>query len=636
MFVKSIYAELSQKIADLEQWNEELRQLKVALQPSDEETGLVDLEGKLLGAYATFCSILEASREELLQRNGCDFKPTQIVPLEGESILKVVTRDIAWRREQEEALRRYEKVFSVTKDIVAFVDANYIYQMVNESYTRDHNKKSEEIVGRSVAEMLGQDLFQETVKPHIDRCLSGETVRYKAWFEYTAVGRRYRDVTYYPHRLEDKRVAGVFVVARDMTYLKLAQEAQQAKHNLLSHILDNTLNGVFVVNSTHDILYSNPALERDFGSVVNRKCYEALSERKTPCPWCKSKQVYSGESVQWEWKSPKIHKSYVCSQSVLPNTEYGLAKVVFLMDITQQRRVENDLRDHNELLLTLINASPDIICLKDGEGRWLLANETDLKLFQLTGVDYQGKTDADLSQYTEFYQQALMTCMDSDEEAWSKRQPSVGEEVIPTPDGGQKIFEVVKVPLFHADGSRKGLVVLGHDITDRIDKEERLRWEIDARRQASHILEQKNKEVEEANIALRVLVNQQQNAVKETQQNVLIHLDNAVFPYITFLRKNLKSGYEREYLDILTNHLRSVGTSFIKQLGDPNLGLTGKELLVADLVKQGKNTKEIAQLLGLQKTTVEAYRNKIRKKLHITNKKISLKQYLSSNFLFEG
>lgn len=675
MAINPTNKDLSQKIADLERQNQELKKYKTIFQSVHLGMAVVDFSGNFRDVNEALCAYIGYTREELLAMQAIDLKPAalhdefkknlasihgqepgihetiylhrngtpipcelsmSLVELKGQSRVLVVAKDITTRKQRDDVLRRYEKIFSVTKDLVAFVDGAYNYHMVNDSYVRDHRKKREEIIGQSIASLHGEDIFLHTIKPHIDRCLSGETVRYQAWFEYSGVGRRYRDVTYYPHRLPDKSVSGVFVVAHDLTYLKLAQEAQKAKHNLLSHILDHTPNGVYVVNKQYDILYSNPALEKDFGPVANRKCFEAIADRESPCPWCKNEQVFAGETDQWEWKAPNSGKVYVGHESLLQNTEYGLAKVTFLMDITAQREVENDLRDHNELLLALINASPDIICFKDGEGRWLLANETDLQLFQLSEVDYKGKTDAELAEYTEFYRGALSTCMDSDEATWAKAQPFVGEEVIPTPDGGYRVFDVVKVPLFQSNGARNGLVVLGHDITDRIKTEEKLRFEIDARRQSAQVLEQKSKEAEEANIALRVLVSQQQNSVEETQQDVLVHLKQAVFPYVDLLRQNLDGENEKEYLDILASNLRSVGTSFIKKLSNPDLGLTRKELLVADLVRQGKSTKEIALLLSLQNKSVEAYRNKIRKKLDLNHKKVSLQQYLSSTFISEG
>ncbi|MEN8199390.1 MAG: PAS domain S-box protein [Thermodesulfobacteriota bacterium] len=306
--------------------------------------------------------------------------------------------------------------------------------------------------------------------------------------------------------------------------------------------------------------------------------------------------------------------------------------LVVVSDITVQREISKSLRNHNEQLITLINTSPDIICFKDGEGRWLLANEADLELFQLSGVDYNGKTDAELAPFSDFYREAFLTCMDSDEEAWEKGALARGEEVIPMPDGGEKVFEVVKVPLFEEDGTRKGLVVLGHDITERRRTEEMLRREIAARQQASEVLEQKSQELEEANVALRVLLKQQKNSAEELQQRVLTHYEKMVFPYLDLLRFTLEGDKGKEYLDIIRRHLQEISSSFTQKLSNPNLGLTKREILIADLVRQGNSTKEIAGLLSLRSASVEAYRNKIRKKLNINNKKVRLKDYLAEAF----
>ncbi len=126
-------------------------------------------------------------------------------------------------------------------------------------------------------------------------------------------------------------------------------------------------------------------------------------------------------------------------------------------------------------LRTLINSTPDIICFKDAKGRWLEANDADLKIFSLTDVDYRGKTDSELADFTDpIYRHAFLTCEASDETAWQANGISRKEEVIPQPDGSQKKYDVIKVPIFNTDGSRKGLVVLGRDITERKLAEEEL------------------------------------------------------------------------------------------------------------------------------------------------------------------
>lgn len=118
-------------------------------------------------------------------------------------------------------------------------------------------------------------------------------------------------------------------------------------------------------------------------------------------------------------------------------------------------------------LSTLINSMVDFVNFKDGEGRWIEANEFGLQLFQLEGVDFRGKKDSELAEYTDFYADALRYCEISDEETWKNGKVTHCEEILPVPDGSTKIFDTIKVPLFHDDGSRQGLVIIGRDITYR-------------------------------------------------------------------------------------------------------------------------------------------------------------------------
>lgn len=123
-----------------------------------------------------------------------------------------------------------------------------------------------------------------------------------------------------------------------------------------------------------------------------------------------------------------------------------------------------------ELMRTLTNSTNDIFCIKDGEGRWLYANKEDIELFELEGVDYIGKKDSELANYSSFYYEAFMGCEDSDEVAWLKGTVSRVDEKIPLSKGGYRVFDVIKVPVYNEDGSRKNLVVIGRDITE-LDKE---------------------------------------------------------------------------------------------------------------------------------------------------------------------
>jgi len=60
------------------------------------------------------------------------------------------------------------------------------------------------------------------------------------------------------------------------------------------------------------------------------------------------------------------------------------------------------------------------------------------------------------------------------------------------------------------------------------------------------------------------------------------------------------------------------------------INLTRREIEVAGFVKEGKETKDIAEAMNLSKRTVDVHRDNIRKKLGIKNKKINLRTHLKS------
>jgi PAS domain-containing protein len=68
-----------------------------------------------------------------------------------------------------------------------------------------------------------------------------------------------------------------------------------------------------------------------------------------------------------------------------------------LHDITKRRRTEKAIADERILLKTLIDNIPDIISVKDLEGRKMISNKADLELLGLTDEkEVIGKTDLEL------------------------------------------------------------------------------------------------------------------------------------------------------------------------------------------------------------------------------------------------
>jgi two-component system sporulation sensor kinase A len=140
---------------------------------------------------------------------------------------------------------------------------------------------------------------------------------------------------------------------------------------------------------------------------------------------------------------------------------------IFLYQMLKKGEQLKKTAEDEQQLSTLINSMPDFVCFKDSKGRWLRVNDFGRKLYQLENVDYQGKTDRELGEIVPFFKEAFEHCIQSDEETWKVGTLTRCEESVPTPSGEVKTFDVIKVPLFYEDGERKGLLIIGRDITQQ-------------------------------------------------------------------------------------------------------------------------------------------------------------------------
>ena len=154
---------------------------------------------------------------------------------------------------------------------------------------------------------------------------------------------------------------------------------------------------------------------------------------------------------------------------------FVLLTAILLFVLIKKLRDSKQIEEEKEKLSFLIDTMPDFVSFKDGEGKWLQINKFGAQLFELEGIDYKGKTDKEMAQYTDFYHDALIYCIETDEEAWKAGKVSRCEEIITLRDGSNKIFDAFKVPIFNNDGSRKGLVVIGREITALKETERKLR-----------------------------------------------------------------------------------------------------------------------------------------------------------------
>jgi DNA-binding NarL/FixJ family response regulator len=143
-------------------------------------------------------------------------------------------------------------------------------------------------------------------------------------------------------------------------------------------------------------------------------------------------------------------------------------------------------------------------------------------------------------------------------------------------------------------------------------------------------LDIETQKLEEVNTALRVILNQRNEDKVRIEETILSNLKELVFPYIHSLRKLERNKQKKAYIEIIESNLNSIIEPFAKRLSSKFINLTPMEIRVADMIKHGKSTKDIAELFSLSQKTVESHRSIIRRKLGLTNTKANLRSFLLS------
>jgi PAS domain S-box-containing protein len=429
----------------------------------------------------------------------------------------------------------------------------------------------------------------------------------------------------------------------------------------------------------------------------------------------------------------------------------------FIIDITEQKRLEESLRENKEKYEDLYNLMrlvadnvPDLIWAKDMEDRFLFVNQAMCdKLLLCGGPDEaEGRTDmffAERERRAGFKHSFGEVCVNSD--AITKERKTPGQFL---EDGVVRnkylAFDVHKAPLINGNGEMIGTVGCGRDITEKREIEKALRHEsmrnelilqtgmdgffimspageilkvnqaaslisgysqeellkmnvkgfyadetgtqskahfekasrkgsdhmeatchrrdgrvielevstnyvemeggafffsffkdITERNEAQQVLMEREKELEiktsnleEANTALKVLLQKRDEDKVEIEEKIILNVKQFILPYVEKLKRSGFNTRQKNYADILETSLNDIISPFARSLSSKYLSLTPTEIGVANLIKQGRDTKEIADLQGLSYKTIESYRKSIRKKLGIINKKTNLRTHLLS------
>ena len=278
-----------------------------------------------------------------------------------------------------------------------------------------------------------------------------------------------------------------------------------------------------------------------------------------------------------------------------------------LIDETAGRFAERARREAEESYCVLLKSFPDAVIVSDAQERILFANPAAARL---VGAEHA---------------EALHGC--SLLQFLPGTTAAVREEPSATPERGK---------LVRVDGEMLDVEILWQAIQFRVSVcTLRVIRDITAAVRAEQVLLEKDREIalhlaklQKLNDALSTILEHRETESQRQLAGVRTTLDQLVLAYLAHLKATRLDPGQLALLEVMEANLRDLTLSFAHEVESWKTKLTPTELQIADLLRQGKRTKEIAGLLRVSRNAVTFHRNNIRAKLGITRRPINLVSYL--------
>jgi PAS domain S-box-containing protein len=533
-----------------------------------------------------------------------------------------VSRDITERKQAEIGIRISEERYrSLVEDMPALVCRFYpdgILTFVNSKYCSYFHKRKLELVGSDFFQFIPEQDRQKVKKQFLSLSKEKAIVTYEhrvispngsiQWQQWT--GRALFG--------EAAEVEEFQSVGMDITERKEVENRLLESEARMRALLDALTESVMLVDAEGTILVINDTAARRLGKGVGESIGLRMNEylpedvaalRKT----LGDKVLLSGKGrrFQDQWQGKYF------DNSIAPIfDENGKAKelVIFAQDITEEKHLMEALRASEEHYRLVFEKGATGIVIAQSDGTIIEANEVVAKIGGYTNEELERMSLSDL-------------CADPHDctrliDALRKEGSVRDWETALKRKDGTVYTALLNVEVVELGGT-KALFTSLCDITPLREAEKALK-------SREKQLEIKTKNLEEANTALRVLLNSREQDKLELEKKVVINVRRLIEPYLTKLKSSGLDERQATYLEILESNLKDIVSPFAAKLSSEYLGLTPKELQVASLVKEGKTTKEIAELLNSSVSAIRFHRENVRKKIGLRNQKANLRSRLLS------
>jgi PAS domain S-box-containing protein len=280
-----------------------------------------------------------------------------------------------------------------------------------------------------------------------------------------------------------------------------------------------------------------------------------------------------------------------------------------MIDFTESKIIEDGYR----LLVELMN---DGAVIFDTKGVIIHINN---KFIEMIGYSRDEIIGSQISKFFDHNSSYLFQ-----QEIFENLNQKLEHEILVNKKDGSKCEASVLVSSINdTEGHFKVQIVVIMDVSKLKQLEKKLK-------EKEEELELKASRLEEINTALKILIENSNETKNNIEKRVLSNVNEMICPYINKLKKNGLNEKQKSFLDMLESNIKKITSSFSKKLLFEHSDLTHAEYQIAAFVKEGKSSKEIADILCISERTVDTHRRRIRQKLGIANDTKNLRSHLLS------
>ena len=546
-----------------------------------------------------------------------------------------IVTDITERKEIEEALRRSEESYrAIVEDMPALVCrflADGTLSFVNSSYCQYFNKNREELVGENFFQFIPKK-DRENVRRHFQSLSQENSVVNYAHQVFAPNGEIHWQQWTDRALFDDQgKLTQYQSIGLDITDRIQAEEALRESEEKFRNIVESTPLGIHMYNLEPDgrLIFTdaNPAADAILGidnkQFIGKTVEEAFpASVKLKIPERYRRVCETGEP--WQTEQLAYEDGQISGAFEVHAFQTGPGKMASMFrDITEHRQLEEAMRESEKRFRQLVENIEEVFWVVSPDWNEVhYISPTYEKVWGCSCESLYEQPRSWLDYVIEEDREQIIAAINR-KSAGDLSDKTFPEYRIVRPDGSTRWISARAFEIRDENGEIYRIAGIAEDISEHKKAEAALR-------ENEKTLALHAEHLKEVNTALKVLLEHREEEKKQSDENMLINLKKLILPYIEKIEKSNLNEKNATYLGIIKSNLSELISPFANKLSSKFFEFTPSEIQIANLIKYGKTSKEIASLLNVSPKAISFHRGNIRKKLGLANKKINLRSYLQS------